>query len=142
MLVIDKLTLPVFDKVTLCATLVVSSPWLPKLTLEALRLATGAVPVPASAMEWGLPAALSVMVMEAARLPRAAGVKVTLIMQFPPAATELPQLLVWAKSLALVPVITRLVIFSVALPVLLTTTGCAELVEPRVWLLNVSEVGA
>ena len=33
----------------------------------------------------------------------------TLIVQLPPAATELPQLLVWAKSLALVPVIARLV---------------------------------
>lgn len=98
--------------------------------------------MPAKEMACGLPAALSVMVIEAIRLPSAEGVNVTLIMQFPPAATELPQLPVWAKSLALAPVISRLVIFSVALPVLLTATDCAELVEPRVWLLKVSELGA
>jgi hypothetical protein len=34
------------------------------------------------------------MLTEAARLPLAEGVNVTLILQFPPAATELPQVLV------------------------------------------------
>ena len=42
----------------------------------------------------GLPVALSVMVTEAVRLPGAVGVKVTLMVQLPPAGTELPQVLV------------------------------------------------
>jgi len=46
-------------------------------------------------------------------------VKVTLMVQLLPAATELPHVLVWAKSLALVPVNTRLVMLKVALPELL-----------------------
>jgi hypothetical protein len=37
---------------------------------------------------------LSVILTEAARLPLAEGVNVTLIVHFPPAATELPQVLV------------------------------------------------
>ena len=52
------------------------------------------MPVPDRPTVWGLPLALSAMLTEAARLPLAEGVKVTLIVQFPPAATELPQLLV------------------------------------------------
>jgi hypothetical protein len=59
------------------------------------------------------------MLTEAVRLPVAAGVKVTVMAQLPPAATELPHVLVWAKSLALVPVNTRLVMLKAALPVLL-----------------------
>ena len=67
----------------------------------------------------GLPLALSVMLTEAVRLPLAEGVKVTLIVQLVPAATLAPQLLVCAKSLALVPVSARLVMLKAALPVLL-----------------------
>jgi hypothetical protein len=62
------------------------------------------------------------MLTEAARLPLAAGVKVTLMVQFPPAATELPQVLVWAKSPALVPVTARLAMLKPAFPVLLKVT--------------------
>ena len=78
--------------------------------------------MPLSVTLWGLPLALSVMMSEAARLPLAEGVKVTLIVQLPPAATELPHVLVWAKSLALVPVTVTLVIVNVALPVLVRVT--------------------
>jgi hypothetical protein len=41
----------------------------------------------------------------AVRSPLARGLKVTLMKQLPPAATLLPQVLVWAKSLGSVPVI-------------------------------------
>ena len=51
------------------------------------------VPVPERPTVWGLPPALSVMLIEDARLPLAVGVKVTLIVQLAPAATELPQVL-------------------------------------------------
>ena len=45
-----------------------------------------------------------------------AGDGVCHLVQFAPAATELPQLLVWTKSPALVPVTAMLVIESAALP--------------------------
>ena len=57
-------------------------------------LTAGAVPVPVRLAVWGLPLALSVRVMAALRVPVAAGVKVTLIVQLVPAATLDPQLLV------------------------------------------------
>jgi len=83
------------------------------------RLARAAVPVPERLTACGLPLALSVMLTEAVRLPLAAGLNVTLMVQLALAATELPQVLVWAKSLALVPVSARLVMLKAALPVLL-----------------------
>jgi hypothetical protein len=104
--------------VAICAVLVVLTDWLPKAKLVGERLTTAAVlvPVPERLTVWGLPAALSVMVSEAARLPLAGGVKVTLIVQLAPAATLAPQLLVWAKSPGFVPVSARLVMLKAALP--------------------------
>ena len=63
--------------------------------------------------------------------PVAVGLKVTLIAQFAPAATEVPQVLVWAKSPLFDPVMVMLVMFSVPLPVFESVTFCAVLVEPR-----------
>jgi len=74
------------------------------------------VPVPERLTDWEPPEALSAMVSEAERLPLAAGVKVMLIVQLLPAAIELPQVLVWAKSLALAPENARLVMLKAALP--------------------------
>ena len=54
------------------------------------------VPVPVRRAVCGLLVALSVTVTETVRAPKAVGVKVTLMVQLPPAATELPQLLVSA----------------------------------------------
>jgi hypothetical protein len=62
------------------------------------------------------------MLTEAVRLPLAEGVNVTLIVQLPPAVTELPQLLLCAKSLAFVPVNPRLAMVNVALPLLVRVT--------------------
>ena len=67
---------------------------MPKAKLVGERLTTAAVPVPERLTACGLPLALSVMLSEAVRLPLAAGVKVTLMVQLAPAATELPQVLV------------------------------------------------
>ena len=72
------------------------------------------------------------MLTDAARLPLAVGVKVTLIVQLPPAPTELPQVFVWAKSPAFVPVIAMLVRLKLPLPVLFRVTVCAPLVVPTV----------
>ena len=92
--------------------------WLAKVRLVGERLTAGAVPVPVRLTLWGLPVALSVRVTAAVRVPLAVGVKVTLIVQLAPAATLEPQVLVWAKSLALVPVSAMLGTLKAALPVL------------------------
>ena len=56
------------------------------------------------------------MARTAARLPLAVGVKVMLMVQLVPPATLDPQLLVWTKSLALVPDTAILVTLKAALP--------------------------
>ena len=56
----------------------------------------GAAPVPVRATVWGLPVALSVTVIVPGWLPVAVGVKVTVMEQLAAAATEVPQVLVWA----------------------------------------------
>ena len=96
--------------------------WPAKVRLPGETLAADAVPVPERLTLWGLPLALSAMLSEAVRLPLAEGVKVTLIVQLPPAATEVPQLLLWAKSLGLAPPSARLEMLKAALPVLLRVT--------------------
>ena len=92
---------------------------MPKARLVGETLTRAAVPVPERLAVCGLPLALSVMLTEAVRLPLATGVKVTLMVQLAAAATELPHVLVWAKSLALVPVRATLVMLKAVLPVLL-----------------------
>ena len=52
------------------------------------------MPVPERLTVCGLPLALSVMLTEAVRLPLAEGLNVTLIVQWAPAATELPHVVV------------------------------------------------
>ena len=73
---------------------------------------------------------MSARLTVAPRAPLAEGLKVTLIVQLAPAATELPQELVWAKLLALVPVTPRLVMLKAALPPLVSVIAWAVLVEP------------
>jgi hypothetical protein len=80
-------------------------------------------PVPERLTDWGLPVALSVMARAAVRLPLAAGLKVTLMVQLALAASELPQLLDWAKSLALTPKSAMLVTLKAALPELVRVTA-------------------
>ena len=80
--------------VTLWAALVVPTSWLANVRLAGDRPAAGAIPLPLRAAVCGLPLALSAMVTEAVRVPVAEGVKVTLIEQLAPAATEVPQVLV------------------------------------------------
>ena len=67
----------------------------PKITAEVDSLAAGpGVPVPASVTACGLPPPSSLINKEAIRLPAAAGVKMTLTVQFAPAPRLLPQVLV------------------------------------------------
>jgi len=132
--------LPVLERVTVCAALVELIVWLANVSELGETPATGvpaAAPVPVRLTVCGLPEALSVTLKVPVRVPEAAGVNVTLMLQFPPAANELPQLLVWPKSpLAAIPVMV-----SAALPVLESVTVCAALVEFNVWLANVNDAG-
>jgi hypothetical protein len=66
------------------------------------------------------------MITEPVRLPAAVGLKVTEIWQLPAAATDVPQVFVWAKS----PVAEIEEIASVTVPEFVSITDCAELATP------------
>jgi hypothetical protein len=100
----------------------------------------GGPPVPESGTVCGLFGALSVIVRFPVRTPSWVGVKVTLIMQLFPARTVLPQdfaTIVWAKS----PLVAMLLMFSVAVPVLVSVTVFATVVTPTTILPHVRDVG-
>ena len=80
---------------------------------------------------WGLPLALSLTDTVPLRGPVPFGVKVTLMLQFPLTASvagEMGQLLVCAKSPALLPVMLMPLMVNAALPLLDRVTVCAPLV--------------
>jgi hypothetical protein len=85
---------PVLVSVEVCAGLVELTGREPKSRLVGLRPTAGAVPVPASWTLCGLPAASSATLTVPVREPVADGVKVTLIVQAAPAASEAGQSLV------------------------------------------------
>jgi hypothetical protein len=62
------------------------------------------------------------MLRLAVREPPAAGAKVTLTLQLPPAAKELPQILFWAKSELFAPPMLMPEMFKEALPVFTRVT--------------------
>lgn len=109
-LVILRVAVPAFVSVTVCCPLVKPRFTLPNVIELDVRLATGCVPVPFSAMVWGLLASTeSVIVRVALRLPAPVGWKIILTVQMPVVAgiiAPFVQVLVPSvKSLALVPVI-------------------------------------
>jgi hypothetical protein len=76
-------------------------------------------------------------------VPVALGVNVTLMVQLPPAAKLLgngPQVFVWAKFDAFVPLIAMALTVIVALPVFDSVTACAALLVPTCGLRNVRVV--
>ncbi len=98
MLVMFNEAVPLLVRVTDCAALLVPTSWLAKVRLVGERLTAGAlaaVPVPVRFTVCGLSLASSVMVIVPVRVPVAVGVKVTLMLQLAPAATALPQVLLW-----------------------------------------------
>jgi hypothetical protein len=99
MLDIINVALPVLRRLTVRALLVLPTVWLPKARLVGERL-TAAEPLPKRITDCGLTVPLSVRVTAAARVPLAAGLKLTLVAQLVRAATLAPQSLVCAKSLA------------------------------------------
>jgi hypothetical protein len=133
MLVICKVALPVLLRVTFLAALVVVSLTAAKVSEVGEREATGTVPVPERETEGAVPGALLVTLREAVRVPRAVGVKVTLMVQDALTASVLDpvgQLLIWAKSPGFVPLSAMLVMLRGAVPVLVTVIVCAVLVVP------------
>ena len=97
-------------------------------------------PVPVRLTVWVLPVKpllLSVTVRVEEREPPSVGVNVTLIVQEPPAATLLSQLLVCAKS----PLVVMPATLSAALPVLDSVTVCELLVDFTNSAANVSVAG-
>jgi hypothetical protein len=72
-------------RVTFFAALVVLTTWLPNVRLPGDNI-KGASPTPLNWAVWGEFEALSVTVSVPVRVPVAVGVKVTEILQFPPAA--------------------------------------------------------
>ena len=123
---------PVLVSVTVWAALVVPTKRLPKLRLVlGVKVTAGAMPVPLRLMVWGLPLALSVMLMVAARAPVTLGVKVTLKTQVAFTAsvvTQLAGVVEEAKSPGLVPPRVMAEIVSGPVPVFVSVTVCAPLV--------------
>ena len=116
-----------------------------KVSEVADRLTAGAeVPVPLRVTDCVEPLTLpelSVTTSVALRVPTAAGVNVTEIVQLPAPAKVVPQLLVFAKSPGFVPLITMLAMVNEFVPELLSVTDCAALVVLVPWEANVSEPG-
>ena len=79
--------------------------------VTAMESKPAVVPVPERLVVCGLLLALSLTVRVPLRAPTTVGVKVTLTVHLPLLASELPQVLVWAKSpLAAMLVIDRTVV--------------------------------
>ena len=119
---------PLLLRVTPRAVEVWPTGWLPKPIEAGFTLATGpvATPTPLNVAILGLPGALSLMVSAPLRGPLACGVKVTWMVQLPPAGKELPHPLLSAKSpVAEIPLRTK-----TALPELLRVSALATEVWP------------
>jgi hypothetical protein len=135
-LVIDNAVVRLLVSVTEIGLLVVPTVRLAKVTVAGDRV-TGKIPVPEVEIICGLLVALSVIVTVPLTAPVAAGVKLTEMVHFFPAPTELPQVLVSAKfALA-----TMLEIVNVAVPVFVRVTFLTALVDPTTTLPNPREVG-
>src|SRR5690348_3204523 len=107
------------------------SPPKARLVGDKVRIPVG-FPVPLRFTTCGLPGALSTILMEAVRMPEAAGVKVTEMVHFPPAGWAVPQSLVWAKSPASFPDMVMLVMVNGASP-LSSVMVCGALVVFTSW---------
>jgi hypothetical protein len=106
MLVMESAAVPELVSVMFGAVNELPTGWLEKLIEFAESVTAGAVavPVPLRATVCGEPYVLSAMLTVAVSAPVAAGLKVTVILHEAAAATLVPQVLVWVKELALVPV--------------------------------------
>src|SRR5215471_11279542 len=88
--------LPLLVTVIVCPVLVPFRTWFPKFKLPGEIVREELTPVPLRLEVCGLFEALSLTVRVPVRVPAVVGVKVTEIVQLPPAATWLPQVFVCA----------------------------------------------
>jgi hypothetical protein len=114
--VIVSAAVPGLDRVVDCVVAEVPTNVLGNVRVLEVKVACGAVPVPVRAAVCGEPVALSATDIEALRLPAEAGVKVTVMVQLAPAASEVPQLLLSPKLLEFVPVTEMPVMARAAAP--------------------------
>src|SRR5205807_1366794 len=135
----------VFVSVTVIAVLVVASSWLPKPRLVGANPTPGAVPFPLRDRKSGVQGAMSASDSVPVRAPEAVGVKVTLMVQFAPAAKvaglvgqALAPVLVAAKSLEA----ANELIVKAAAPVFVSVTVIGALVVASSWLPKSRLVGA
>src|SRR2546429_537765 len=133
---IVKAAAPVFVSVTVIGALVVASSWLPKSRLVGANPTPGAVPFPLRENICGLPPASSASDSVPVRAPEAVGVKVTLMVQVPPAAKvaglvgqALAPVLVAAKS----PEAANELIVKAAAPEFVSVTAIGALVAASGW---------
>lgn len=82
---------PVFVRVTVCDGLGWPTNWLPNVTGEGENKTPAAMPVPVKGIVWGLPAALSAMLMEPVLVPVELGLKVMPNTQFAEPPRVVPQ---------------------------------------------------
>src|SRR2546428_8803014 len=141
MLVMLRVAVPLLVRVTDCTGLVVLRRWSPKARLAGAKVTAGAMPVPASDTDCGLPAASSATLRLALLAPVDAGWNFSPTLQLAPAAR-----VVWVrqsvpivgtartKSLALVPVNAMLVNVSRPVPALLNCTFDTALALPTATL--------
>jgi hypothetical protein len=134
--------LPVFVSVTVFAALAVPVACLPKATLVALRVAIGAaeVPVPPNEIVCGEPLALSLIETVAVAAPVAVGLNSSVIVQLAFTAMLAAQLLVSTKSPGAAPPSEMETPVSAAVPLSVSVTDFAALVDPAGWLPKASLV--
>ena len=131
MLVTLNVALPTLASARVCGALELPTSWLPKVRLEAEKMTAAPVPLATRLMISGLLGPLSTMLSIPLAGPKAAGVELTLMVQFVLAARELGQSLVSAKPATLV---AMLEIPNADTPILFMVTAWAALVTPRGWL--------
>jgi len=118
---------PLLERETILYALDVLSDWLPNASDAGVRLT--AVPTPLrDTVNVGFAGSELLTDKDADRAPAAVGLKVTLTVQFAPAARLAPHVLFCAKSEALAPVRPMLLIVNGAVPVLDSVTVWAALV--------------
>jgi hypothetical protein len=111
-----------------------------KVSEGALKLVTGCVTAVPLSVTMDTPPELALLAMFklAVKVPAVVAAKLTVVMQLAAAASVVPQVLVWVKLLAFVPVIVIPVMFIPAPPVLLSVTVSGVAVAPADILGNVS----
>src|SRR6266852_8494681 len=129
---------PAFVNVTVCAALVVFTGVAAKVNDAGDTVARTAWPVPLNATVGAVPGEPLVNDSTPLRTPLAEGVNATFTMQLAPAASDVPQLFVWAKS----PLIVTPVMETGRSPEFESVTDCVAVVAFKSAGANDNDAGA